>query len=186
MAASIFGRLKLPGSLGKMGDISLSSPFPSPQVKRLGRHWWEGRVAASGRPKAIDINCKVLTSKLSFSFVPASASWLQNYPPAQSGTNPTLGSRTHFPSQSRDQTTLGGSPIGSGREDGPLPQPCDFSRDKCLLPNAPSTLWGPQAPKPGPALLTKGNQICCSCSVRESSPRDQGSGWRKIPASLGV
>jgi hypothetical protein len=34
--------------------------------------------------------------------------------------------------------------------------------------------------------LTKGNQICCSCWVRENKLcRDQESSWRKIPASRG-
>lgn len=79
--------------------------------------------AASGRIKGADIfrSCKVLTSKLSFSFVLAPASLPWNSLPALSckaqprrGLLPPWGpvplrSRTHLPSQSRDQTALGGS-----------------------------------------------------------------------------
>ncbi|CAK7316265.1 hypothetical protein VULLAG_LOCUS19620 [Vulpes lagopus] len=97
----------------------------------------------------------------------APSSLLWNYLPALSskaqprnGSSPPLGavplgSRTcPLPSHSSHQTVLGGSSHGQPeREDGFLPQPCDFLGAEFLLPTALSTLREPRAPKPGPALV---------------------------------
>lgn len=59
-------------------------------------------------------------------------------------------------------------------EDGSLPQPCDCFRSEFLPPTAPST---PGACRPQPRAcprLTKGNQICCSCSGREQALPETG------------
>ncbi|ELK09889.1 hypothetical protein PAL_GLEAN10009932 [Pteropus alecto] len=59
------------------------------------------------------------------------------------------------PAKAGIRQLLEGRHLGSQqrREDGSLPQPCDFFRGEFLLPTAPSTRGGPQAPKPGPALV---------------------------------
>lgn len=124
----------------------------------------------------------MLTSKLSFSFVLAPASLLWNYPPALSpsaqprkGPTPPWGavplrSRTTSPARAGIRQLLEAHHIGSHREDGFLPQPCDFFRAEFLPPTAPSTLRGPWAPQTRACpRLTKGNQICCSCSGREQA-----------------
>ncbi|XP_032261284.1 uncharacterized protein LOC116633090 [Phoca vitulina] len=112
----------------------------------------------------------------------APASLLWNYPPALSpsaqprkGPTPPWGavplrSRTTSPARAGIRQLLEAHHIGSHREDGFLPQPCDFFRAEFLPPTAPSTLRGPWAPQTRACpRLTKGNQICCSCSGREQA-----------------
>lgn len=75
---------------------------------------------------------------------------------------------------------------GGEREDGSLPQPCDFFSAKFLPPTAPSTLGYCGPPNQGLLLSDQRQPDLLQLLGKEtSSPRDQGSSWRKIPASPG-
>ena len=96
-------------------------------------------------------------------------------------------SRTHRPRQSRDQTTLGGAPHRQPAEErmGLCHNPVtslELSFSRQLHPPPQRGTTGPQT-RACPCL-TKGNQICCSCSVREQAlpETSEAAGERFLPA----
>lgn len=96
-------------------------------------------------------------------------------------------SRTHDPRQSRAQDSswrVAMEAAGRG-EHGPLPQPVTSLQLSFSRQLHPPPQRGPARP-PSRACpcLTKGNQICCSCSVREQALPETGeaAGERFLPA----
>lgn len=141
----------------------------------------------------------MLATTLKFLFCPSTsqlASALLSSPPQHTqpreGQTPPWGavswrSRTHDPSQSRDQDSSWRVAMeAAGREEhGPLPQPVTSLQLSFSRQLHPPPQRGPARP-PSRACpcLTKGNQICCSCSVREQALPETGeaAGERFLPA----
>lgn len=163
------------------------------------------RESASGGGSRVShrlANCQVRASTLKFLFCPSTsqlASALLSSPPQHTqpreGQTPPWGavswrSRTHDPSQSRDQDSswrVATEAAGRG-EHGPLPQPVTSLQLSFSRQLHPPPQRGPARPPNQGLPLSDQRQpdLLQLFSKRTSSPRDQGSSWRKIPASPGV